>query len=284
MTPAKLIFLHIPKNAGMSIRQIVARQYIGQPVFVFGGDHRQELQQFMALSQAERDAYQCIMGHIRYGVHQLWSDPATYITLLRDPVERTISNYYYIQRHAHHARNAHYRGVSLLEYAQKETRGERQTRWLVGFRPDGVGEMYGDDHPLPADALEIAKEHLRTHFSVVGLVEEFDQTLLLLQKALGWQNIYYARRNVNEGRPRREQVPPETLEYIRQHSEPDVTLYQYARTLFEQQSQAYGDTLAADLAAFRRRNATFGQMWSATAGLRETGVYRQIRRWLGRKA
>lgn len=283
MTPAKLIFLHIPKTAGMSLRHIIARQYIGQPIYVFGSDNRRELQAFMAMSQAERDAYPCIMGHIRYGVHHLWSDPATYITMLRDPVERTISNYYYIQRHAHHARNAHYQNVSLLEYAQKETRGERLTRWLVGFRPDGVGEMYGDDHPLPPDALEIAKDHLRTHFSVIGLVEEFDKTLLLAQKALGWRNIYYARRNVNEGRPRREQVSPEVMEHLRQNSEPDASLYQYAKTLFAERCQAYGDTLDADVAAFQRRNAVFGQVYSATASLRDSGLYRRVRRWLGRK-
>jgi hypothetical protein len=280
MTAAKLIFLHIPKNAGTSMRQVFARQYSGKPVYTFGSEHVRELEQFRALSQAKRDAYQGIMGHIQYGIHQYWSDPATYITLLRDPVERTISSYYYIQHNPNHPRHAHYRGVSLLEYAQKETRGERQTRWLVGFRPDGG--LYGDEHPLPANALEIAQEHLQTHFSVVGLVEEFDQTLLLLQKALGWQNIYYARQNVNESR-QYEIVPPDVMAALRQQSEPDASLYAYGRQLFEQQKAAYGATLTDDLATFQRRNAFFGQVYAATSSLRENQLYRRARRWLGRK-
>jgi hypothetical protein len=277
----KLIFVHIPKNAGMSIRHVVARQYIGQPSYVFRGNPG-ELDQFLAMSQAERDAYQCIMGHVRYGIHQYLSDPAVYMTLLRDPVERTISSYYYIQDYPHHPQNARYQGVSLMEYIQSEPRGERQTRWLVGFRPDG-GTYGGDDHPLPPNALEIAKEHLRTHFGAVGLVEEFDKSLLLMQKAFGWENIYYARRNSNEKRPAREQISQEVMDYLHAHAEPDRSLYEYARTLFEEQCQAYGASLEQDLASFRRRNATYGRLWRVTIGLRETPVYRQIRRLLKRK-
>lgn len=254
------------------MRQVVARQYIGQKVFSFGEHHREEMQQYLALSQPERDSIACIIGHIHYGVHRCWSDEvsddATYITLLRDPIERTISSYYHILRNPKHPRYAHYQHMTLREYALKETRGERQTRWIYGFHTDG--SIPGDDQPLPADALQIAQDHLRSHFRVVGLVEQFDASLLLMQQALGWKNVYYASRNVNEERPRRESVDSETLAVLHQHAEPDLSLYRFAQTLFQQQVARYGsDRLERDVRAFQRRNQLYGRVQG-------------LRRWLRR--
>jgi hypothetical protein len=276
----KLIYLHIPKTAGTTLRQVIARQYIDQKTFMFTEHHREEMRQFLAMSQSERDEFQCILGHVHYGVHRFWSDDAAYITLLRDPVERIISTYYSIFLNPKHPRYAHYHEMTLLEFARKETRGERQTRWIYGFQEDG--SLYNDDHPLPSNALEVAQEHLQNHCRVVGLVEEFDKTLLLLQKAFGWKNVYYAMRNVNSARPRQERIEPEVLQAIHQLAEPDLTLYQFAKSLFESAVSVYGEeAIEHDLQAFRQRNAVYGRLWRAGTGLRETGLYRRFRRMLG---
>jgi hypothetical protein len=280
----KLVYVHIPKTAGMTLRHVIARQYAGQPVYSFGENHLDEMRVFLAMTQAERDAFACIMGHVHYGIHRYWSAPASqvaYITLLRDPVERTISSYYFIVRNPTHPLYPRYRDVSLLDYASKETRGERQLRYIYGFRPDGG--TYGDAQRLPADALDVAKARLQNEFKLVGLVEQFDHTLLLLQKAFGWSNVYYAARNVNERRPANETLDAATLAALHETAEPDLSLYQFAQTLFQQQvsaySAAYGaDALETDVALFRRRNAVYGRAWGATTLLRETGVYRMARR------
>jgi hypothetical protein len=254
----KLVYLHIPKTAGMTLREVITRQYRKGEIFQFGEHHREEIKQFLALSQAERDKIQCVVGHVHYGIHRYWSEDATYITLLRDPVERTISGYYHILRNPRHPRYEHYRSQSLLDYAQKETRGERQTRWIYGFREDSG--LYGDEHPLPANALEVAKERLRKEFRVVGVVEEFDKTLLLLQKAFGWKHIHYVAQNVNESRPASEKIDAETLKILRENSEPDYTLYQYAKSLFAEQVEAYEGSIERDLKNFQQRNAIYGRV------------------------
>jgi hypothetical protein len=74
----------------------------------------------------------------------------------------------------------------------------------------------------------------------VGLVERFDETLLLLQRVFGWRRLFYVRQNVAERRPTQEDLPGETLELVKRHNALDLQLYQYASALFEEQIRQQG--------------------------------------------
>ena len=100
----------------------------------------------------------------------------------------------------------------------------------------------------------MAKQNLREHFAVVGLVERFDESLLLLKQAFGWRNVYYMRHNVTQDRPRQGELPAETLELIRQHNQLAMELHHFARTLFETQLKQSGLDLPAELDRFHRLN------------------------------
>ena len=53
---------------------------------------------FESLHQFHLDRVHYISGHIPYGVHRLFGTPAKYFTLVRDPVERVISNFFWFRR------------------------------------------------------------------------------------------------------------------------------------------------------------------------------------------
>ena len=80
----------IPKTAGTTLQDFILGHY-----FPFGRAYRftgavEQVEQFRCLPQEERDGYDVIAGHVHFGVHELLSQPATYLTMLREPVEHFI--------------------------------------------------------------------------------------------------------------------------------------------------------------------------------------------------
>jgi hypothetical protein len=186
-----------------------------------------------------------------FGVHEILPGSATYFTLLRDPIERVISFFYFIRRNPHHYHFAPITSQNLslkefLELRLNNMMDNGQTRMLAGVR------QY--DHPIgecTRELLEAAKQNLRQSFSVVGLVERFDETLLLLKQAYGWRNVLYVQQNVTGGRPLQEDLPQDALDLVAAYNQLDLELYEYAATLFEKKVQRQG-------ADFARRVRRFG--------------------------
>jgi hypothetical protein len=233
-----IIFLHIHKAAGTTLHRIIERQYA--PARIWSFDEHHSFQDFQALSLAEKAQIRMLRGHMIFGLHEMMPNPCIYFTLLRDPVERVISFYHYIRRNPHHYHTEMIasQGLTLGEYLQtgaSTMMNNGQTRMLAGARQYDfpVGECTDE-------LLEAAKRNLRDWFAVVGLVEKFDETLLLLQRAFGWRRMFYVRQNVAERRPTRDDLSAETLDLVRKHNALDLQLYEYAKALFEAQLYQQG--------------------------------------------
>ncbi len=102
-----VVFLHIPKTAGSTLSTALVMNYspqqtirldlINRPVAEIEKEIRPE-----ALSEAR-----LVRGHLSYGVHRYIPRPCHYITVLREPIARAISDYKFIIRNPaafrHHA-------------------------------------------------------------------------------------------------------------------------------------------------------------------------------------
>lgn len=257
--PRPLIFLHVPKAAGSTLMEIVVRQFAGGKGFRFTGSP-DNLAGFIAMTEAERASYDVLHGHVPYGIHTHVPGGATYITMLRDPVERIISHYYFVLRKPDHylhdrvARGGPRGGAMLLhQYVEQRTSIELdndQTRYFIE-QPNPADRFT----PITPDLLDAAKSTLGRHMAVVGLAERFDESLVLAQCAFGWLNVTYERKNVTENRPGQAAIDPATLALIRDINRYDVALYEHAVTLFERQVTVLGDAFDARLRDFRTRQA-----------------------------
>lgn len=258
MTP--ILFVHIPKTAGTTLRTVVVNQVNGRKVFVFGRDWEDNLATFLAKPQTERDAYEAIIGHQHYGLHRHLTAPkVTYITFLRHPVERFLSWY----SHSLNLKNArHHKLVKttpLTDLARLPMQRDYQMRWILGYAEDGAqGAVYGDDVPLPDNAFEIAKTRLTTEFAFAGIVEQFDACLLLMQDALGWRDTYYARQNSTEQRLRYKDLNDEQRRAVDELAGPDFELYDLVRADIQRRIDAGGAAFQARLADFQRKNPAIG--------------------------
>jgi hypothetical protein len=186
-----------------------------------------------------------------------------------------ISYYYFVQREPEHYLYdyANTPGMTIRRYLEDHVSLQTdnfQTRLISGIWTDvGYGEC-------DQTTLATAKRNLAERFAVVGLTRRFDETLLLLQRALGWSKVYYQRHNVTRGRPRRAAVPAPTLEVIAAHNKLDLELYAFAEELFEKQVRDQGPSFAWAAKHFQFHNRRVQPLLRAYRAARTFSV----RTWL----
>jgi hypothetical protein len=263
--PAKtLIFLHIPKTAGTTIHQIIDRHYsIDQIFWVNATQVNESIHEFKNLQEEKRRNFKLIKGHMGFGLHKFVPQPCTYFTLLRDPVKRIISHYYYVLRNPNHYLHqiVTQKQMDLKAFVSSGISLELdngQTR-LIAASNGNEDESIEFGYATP-ELLETAKQHLINYFSVVGVMEEFDLTLLLLQKKLGWKNILYSRKNTGKNQNKKSNISTDILSVIKQHNALDIELYQFAKQLLKQQIEEHSATFEQELQAFQAMNQSYGSL------------------------
>ncbi len=266
-TAPTVLFLHIPKAGGRSLYKALERNYAANDTYCIGVNTASAMQKFINLPLQHRARIRLVRGHMPFGLHDHIPRNAVYITLLRDPVERVISHYYYVKRTPEHYLHSDIteHDTGLHDYITSSGCPELdngQTRLLAGV-DDNI--PFGE---LDDTILEKAQNNLHASFAAVGLTERFDETLLLFRKRLRWHALpLYAKQNVTRNRPPRDATPPATLRQIRTCNMYDQRLYDEAASGFDKQVQDAVSQSA--LAAFRLLNLTYGAAYRVAHRLRE---------------
>lgn len=86
----KIIFLHIPKTAGSSLRQIVEQEYPGDDCLSI---YTHRTPEFLASIQEDVPKAKAIYGHFSYGIHEFLGIHGRYVTFVRNPINRVLSYY-----------------------------------------------------------------------------------------------------------------------------------------------------------------------------------------------
>ena len=179
------------------------------------------------------------------------------MTLLRDPVDRVISLFYYLQK----------LGSPLLDHLSIEDFLTSNIHYIPRLffncqTLDLAAEHPGIDKPCliwgkvkadinqqsPPD-LEKAKEHIDKYFSVVGITEMFNESVYLMKKQFGWSDISYTKKNINK-HPDNTQLPEHVLDFIREKNKIDIQLYEWAKKRFEAKIQQLDEKDTRELQEF----------------------------------
>ena len=256
-----VIFVHIPKTAGTTLRHIIQSQFQPNNVFEFYSLKTQPpkvlkgIEKYNSLSEAQKKTIKFISGHFGVGLHEFIQRPCTYITILRNPVERVVSYYYFLLRN----QNKIVQNKTLLEFIQ--TYGgvhNSMTCYLSGLTLKAqVKEpnLNLEQQRFEPEILEQAKANLQKYFKVVGFVERFDETCILLKKILGWNiSPFYIRKNVSKHQNWTQDIPKDTLNLIEKFNELDLQLYDYAQEMFEEMINQQGADFAEELQNFQTVN------------------------------
>src|SRR5690349_15074435 len=98
-----VIFLHVPKTGGTTLQHILRGCYPRNQIWTFKDAGRdRQIEKFKQLSAEKRQGYRLIQGHLSFGFHRHLSGDSIYITLLREPVARALSFYYYARSQPDH--------------------------------------------------------------------------------------------------------------------------------------------------------------------------------------
>jgi len=249
-----VIFLHVPKAAGATLNVILRRHFAEDETYrIDGRNVAESIAKFKRLPRAEREKIRLLAGHQGYGLHAYLGTPSTYVTLLRDPVDRAVSHYYYARSAPGHYLHDEIvsKGIGLEDYPKlaAEVRNG-QTRMLAGS--DGA-----ESDECGRKELDLAKRRLTESFSAFGICGEFDRSLVLLKRRLGLRRPYYHRINVTPGRPRRADVPRSAAGAIARSNEFDMELYRFALARFKE-ACAGAPGLDREVRSLRRRNRLHG--------------------------
>lgn len=242
-----VVFVHIPKTAGTTMRTVLRRLY--------PDGHRVHIRAFTqdALETKSGRAIgtralerTCIFGHMVFGVHRYADQAVDYLSMVRDPVNRVLSDYYYVLQTPWHecydpVVTQHYTLRDYVTSGVTTYTDNIQVRMLSG---EGKAVPYG---ACTAAMLERAKTNIDDRFAVVGVTERFDESLILMQRALGWRTPWYVRKNKTKRRPPREAVSDEVRDLIREQNALDVELYQFASRRFEKMVAEQDDTFQQDM-------------------------------------
>ena len=251
------IFLHIPRCAGTTIARHLRYNLPRGSRLLLSPTPQRKFQQkeevdgyIESLPERTKRKVKVIIGHsVYYGIHRYFQRPARYITFLRDPVDRVISNYNYFMEHY----DFFVRDNAKGQFPQNKDNLSFDQWWQVfqGNLQVGVVLNYmAENKPGWHDELELNEKHLTqakqilNQFYFVGTTENFSEDALFLYHELGIRRFLKKRQNTSH----QEHIQPNEriTQLILQKSALDVELYSHARQLnsaFKKERSDYYDII-----------------------------------------
>lgn len=261
-----VIFLHVPKTAGTTVNRLIEWEYpvlqmysVDPVLFTWSSNHLHKL------SPKRLQSIHMFKGHMLFGLHRILPQPATYITVLRDPIDRVLSAFYFMRTYKLHPLYWKFRreNWTLEDFVNRSPRTNVQCKIIAGAEYEA---------PCTEEICATAMENIERHFSVVGLSERLEESLALMKLRFGWKLESYSSFNITKARPKKRDLSQSTIDLIVEKNSYDVALYDFAAKRFTAAVQANAAEVARltmELEAARER--TQDRLTSALFSLRSTG-------------
>lgn len=256
-----VIFHHIPKTAGTTfygiLDEIVDEDRIYTVKPINAPDHEVSVEAFRRLGVNDLSEIRVLRGHDLFGVHERFSHPCTYFTIVRDPAWRLISSYHHLLRNPplRPERKEFLRSPpTLREYVESGDlyRGHNsQVKEFINYPRSG-------DERSMEEIFEDAVEALEEWYGLVGLTERFDETVVLSEETFGWRVEGYVTRNVGATYDRTE-IDSAIIELYEELNPYDIRFYERVKAEFEKAVRRMGSRFSARLEAFQRSNRQYNR-------------------------
>jgi hypothetical protein len=236
--PDRYFFVHMQKTAGIALRRRLINQFGGAAVYpTHGVDGNNPVTPYLSINHlrerlaAREEAIRVITGHFPLCTTKLVGGRFTTLTLLREPVERTLSWLRYREKRAPRARGKPLEEIYDRPLEFNSFLHNHMTK-MLSLRPEDLTMGMLTQVEFTREHLERAKEAL-AGIDVVGLQEKFEDFCAELSTRFDWR--LGEPETVNATEP--VEVPESFRARIAEDNAFDVELYEFAKRLLHDVSR-----------------------------------------------
>jgi hypothetical protein len=223
-----VLFHHIPKTAGTAIRHLLHLNYGEGEAEVVAVPRRASPRWFAELKASLGPRYDrlcAVAGHAaNYLLPLLDGRPAAACTIIREPVDRVLSRYYFLHPLPSWTLAELYTGQKRKQLPAFYS---GQARSLLEPLIDTAGIPPTADDPA-ADVWRGRLAQALEAYRVVGVQDRFEETVDALAVLPGFEHREIFRVRINRDRPPPSRLDPDTVSLIRRHNWLDEELYRLA--------------------------------------------------------
>ena len=241
MSLRRFFYVHVQKAAGIELRERLKRCFPPEALYPDPTDGdivsvapQVSVRQLLARWEVRKDQIQIITGHFPYCTTELLGAEFTTLSVLREPVDRTLSH---LRHHRKMNPDAHDASLeAIYEDVFRPAFFANHMVKMYSLTSEEIASSAARDvwamvmrMEFTRERLASAKEHV-ARLDVLGLHDQFDDFCAELQQRFGWQlgEPLFANRTPAE------EVPEPLRERIAADNELDAELFEYARDLYDE--------------------------------------------------
>ncbi len=249
-----LYFLHIGKTAGRSFEDYLKSHFTPDETLRINVPTGYPVKRASAAA-ADRNI-RLYIGHLGYHFLSLFPEGRRplWVTMLRDPIERVISHYYFL-RNAKPIKERHFAyriqeiagTCTLLEFVESTETDQITTNNQFNNLVDSEfiyreqdKKKFKRSENSTVELVQLVKQRLENECLFLGITEQYDRSIKLLSYLLKWDPPAESqgKLNVTPRKPARDAIDPNVIEGIKQRVQLDIEIYEFALSLFEKRYEA----------------------------------------------
>ena len=227
----RIVFLHLPRTGGTALAKDIlflnfprsrwCHVNYSRDLTPLGGADDP-----LQWAESKRGRVLVMAGHMPFGIAERFPGPSEYVTLLRDPISRTVSDYHYCRENPSNPAYPVARKLSLIEFVERGygLTHDCYTRWLSNA-------TYGSEFANDGEMLRAAQTNLAS-FAVVGITERFDESVRRICERYRLHRRPLSAVNRNEATPSGAEITAEERCVIVRYNALDQVLYEDCRKRF----------------------------------------------------
>jgi Galactose-3-O-sulfotransferase len=274
--PPVLIFFHIPKTGGLTMAGVVQHclpnQYFDCELYVpdtalWVRSTAKIAEKFKKMPEKRQRDVRCVVGdHVSMDVARIFDKPSKFFTILREPVDRVISSFYFGRTRPELPSHPYIKDMTLEEYLDSGfglDYDNQQVRMLSGCAeldsPWGRNGRPVSRRPVKRHYLEKAKRNIEKHFIVAAPLEMFTHLIWFLKRLYGWPThlILFRRQNETPGRPSAHAVSESTRKRLETLNRYDIELYEWVKDRFMKQIEPLEPEFSREVRRLEMLNSAF---------------------------
>ncbi len=159
-----------------------------------------------------------------YGIHKGYNRKCEYVTIIREPMDRAQSFYYWIKTKFPEEH-------SLRKLAEKLTFTEFHKNLVPNnFMTLMISGMWYECLYNDKNALQKAIENIKNSYAIIATLEKYNAFIAGLEKMTGWSHQGdIEKQHVNSTRKRIESLTENEINIIKNHDPLDYDLYAYLK-------------------------------------------------------